>query len=59
VKSVDSLSKNNQNYYDSIIDKVLESKLTKDDLEKVKGQFLDMESDSDRVFYEYLLGNVV
>ncbi len=59
VKSVDSLSKNNQNYYDTIIDKVLESKLTKDDLEKVKDQFLDMESDSDRVFYEYLLGNVV
>ncbi len=59
VKSVDSLSKVNQNYYDSIIDKVLESKLTKEDLEKVKDQFLDMSNDNDKIFYQYLLGNVV
>ena len=59
VKNSADLSKINQNYYDSIIDKVLENKLTKEDLEKVKDQFLDMDVENDKIFYQYLLGNVV
>ena len=50
---------NNDHIYDSLIDKILDQKMTKNDLEIVKDQYLNMNNEQDRVFYEYLLGNIV
>jgi len=51
--------KKSQHYYDTIIDKILEKNLSKEELEVVKDQYLDMKNDNDRLFYQYLLGNVI
>jgi hypothetical protein len=59
VYSTDTLSKNNQNYYDSVIDKIIDEKMTKEEVEVVKEQYLDMTNDNDRLFYQYLLGNII
>ncbi len=59
VYSTDTLSKNNQNYYDSVIDKIINEKMTKEEVEVVKDQYLDMTNDNDRLFYQYLLGNII
>jgi hypothetical protein len=59
VYSTDALSKNNQNYYDSIIDKIIDEEMTKEDIEVIKEQYLDMTKDNDRLFYQYLLGNII
>lgn len=59
VYSTDTLSKNNQNYYDSVIDKIIDEKITKEEVEVVKEQYLDMTNDNDRLFYQYLLGNII
>lgn len=49
----------NQTYYDNIIDKILDSNLTKEEIETVKDQYLDINNENDKEFYEYLLGNVI
>lgn len=54
-KSVDK----KEDYYDSIIDKILEKNLSKSELEVVKDQYLDMNSVNDKTFYDYLLGNII
>jgi hypothetical protein len=59
VYSTNTLSKNNQNYYDSVIDKIIDEKMTKEEVEVVKEQYLDMTNDNDRLFYQYLLGNII
>ena len=59
VYSTNTLSKNNQNYYDSVIDKIINEKMTKEEVEVVKDQYLDMTNDNDRLFYQYLLGNII
>ena len=51
--------KNDQNYYDNLIDKIVKDDLTKEELLVVKDQYLDMENDNDRMFYQYLLGNII
>ena len=51
--------KNDQNYYDNLIDKIVKDDLTKEELLVVKEQYLDMEIDNDRMFYQYLLGNII
>ena len=51
--------KSDQNYYDNLIDKIVKDDLTIDELSVVKDQYLDMESDNDRLFYQYLLGNII
>ena len=48
-----------QNYYDNLIDKIVKDDLTKEELLVVKDQYLDMENDNDRMFYQYLLGNII
>ncbi len=48
-----------QDYYDSLIDRILDSKLSKNDLDVVKDQYLDMNNENDKEFYKYLLGNIV
>ena len=48
-----------QNYYENLIDKIVKDDLSREDLEIVKDQYLDMESDNDRMFYQYLLGNII
>ena len=45
--------------YGWILDKFLDDSMTIDDLEIVKEQYLNMESDYDIFFYNYLLENVV
>ena len=59
VYSTDTLSKNNQNYYDGVIDKIIDEKMTKEEVEIVKDQYFDMTNDNDRLFYQYLLGNII
>jgi hypothetical protein len=54
-----------RNYYDSLIDKIVKEDLTKEELEIVKEQYLDIyrqrrqSADNDRLFYQYLLGNII
>lgn len=48
-----------RNYYDSLIDKIVKEDLTREELEIVKDQYLDMSTESDRAFYQYLLGNII
>ena len=48
-----------RNYYDSLIDKIVKEDLTVEELEVVKEQYLDMSTESDRAFYQYLLGNII
>jgi hypothetical protein len=48
-----------RNYYDNLIDKIVKDDLTKEDLEVIKDQYLDMNTDNDRMFYQYLLGNII
>lgn len=59
LKRIDNGQKNDQSFYDSLIDRILDSKLSKDDLEVVKDQYLDMDNQNDKDFYQYLLGNIV
>ncbi len=33
--------------------------MTKEEVEVVKEQYLDMTNDNDRLFYQYLLGNII
>jgi hypothetical protein len=54
-KSIDK----KEDYYDSIIDKILDKNLSKSELEIVKDQYLDMNSVNDKTFYDYLLGNII
>jgi hypothetical protein len=54
-KSVDK----KEDYYDSIIDKILDKNLSKLELDVVKDQYLDMNNVNDKTFYDYLLGNVI
>jgi hypothetical protein len=42
-----------------LIDKIVKDDLTKEELLVVKDQYLDMENDNDRMFYQYLLGNII
>lgn len=49
----------NSNYYDSLIDKIVKDNLTRVELDIVKDQYLDMSTENDRAFYQYLLGNVI
>lgn len=49
----------NSQQYDAIIDRILDNKLTSDELEAVKDQYLDMDEDNDKQFYQYLLDNIV
>ena len=51
--------KSDANYYDNLIDKIVKDDLSREELEVVKEQYLDMESDNDRLFYQYLLGNII
>ena len=46
-------------YYDGLIDKILDSKLSNEDLEVVKDQYLDMNNENDKKFYDYLLANII
>jgi len=48
-----------RNYYDSLIDKIVKDDLTREELEIVKDQYLDMTTENDRAFYQYLLGNII
>lgn len=50
---------NDRNYYDSLIDKIVKDDLTRVELDIVKDQYLDMNSENDRAFYQYLLGNII
>ncbi len=49
----------NSNYYDCLIDKILDSELSREELDVVKDQYLDMTNENDKLFYSYLLGNVI
>lgn len=51
--------KSDANYYDNLIDKIVKDDLSIEDLEVIKDQYLDMDSDNDRLFYQYLLGNII
>lgn len=44
--------------YDWIMSKFLEEKLTFDELDVIHDQYLDMDTDSDRQFYVYLVGYI-
>ncbi len=48
-----------EDYYDSIIDKILDKNLTKSELDIVREQYLNMNNSEDKVFYDYLLGNII
>ena len=50
---------NDRNYYDNLIDKIVKDDLSKEDLEVIKDQYLDMTTENDRAFYKYLLGNII
>jgi len=54
-KSIDK----KEDYYDSIIDKILDKNLSESELEIVKDQYLDMNNVNDKTFYDYLIGNVI
>jgi hypothetical protein len=58
-KSSTFIPNSGQNYYDNLIDKIVKDDLTKEELSVVKDQYLDMENDNDRMFYQYLLGNII
>jgi hypothetical protein len=58
-QKVYSTNKNSQNYYDSIIDKIIDDKMTKEEVDIIKEQYLDMSVDNDRLFYQHLLGNII
>lgn len=49
----------NQSYYDTLIDRILDSNLSSDEIETVKNQYLDMDNPNDAEFYQYLIGNLV
>ena len=42
------------NYYEGVSDKILNSKLTKEDLKIIKYQYFDMSNGNDMSFYEYI-----
>lgn len=46
-------------YYDGLIGKIVDNKITKEELNIVKDQYLDMSNDNDKMFYQYLLGNII
>ena len=48
-----------KNYYDSLIDKIVKDDLSREELEVVKDQYLDMTTENDKDFYKYLLGNII
>jgi hypothetical protein len=50
---------NDRNYYDNLIDKIVKDDLSREDLEVIKDQYLDMTTENDRAFYQYLLGNII
>ena len=43
----------------NLIDKIVKDDLSKEDLEVIKDQYLDMTTENDRAFYQYLLGNII
>lgn len=47
------------NYYENLINNLVKDDLTRDDLEIIKEQYFDMSNDNDRMFYQYLLGNII
>ncbi len=48
-----------RNYYDSLIDKIVKDDLTRFELDIIKEQYLDMSTENDKAFYQYLLGNII
>lgn len=48
-----------KNHYDSLIDKIVKDDLTRVELDIIKDQYLDMNTENDRAFYDYLLGNII
>ena len=46
-------------YYDDVVDKILDKNLTKSELDVVKEQYLDMNISNDKIFYVYLLENII
>jgi hypothetical protein len=51
--------RHDRNYYDSLVDKILDEKLSINDLSIIKEQYLDMNNKKDEEFYYYLLSSVV
>lgn len=45
-------------YYDCLIGKIVENKITREELDIVKEQYFDMTNDNDKMFYNYLLINI-
>ena len=46
-------------YYDGLIGKIVDNKITKEELNIVRDQYLDMSNENDKLFYQYLLGNTI
>lgn len=43
-----------RNYYEAVADKILSGKITREEIEIYKSQFLDMTNENDKSFYKYL-----
>lgn len=51
--------KKDKNQYECVADKILSGDLSKKELEIIKDQYLNMSSENDKLFYKYLLENVI
>lgn len=51
--------KSEKNYYNSVVDAIIDAKFTKEELEIVKDQYFDMDKKEDSELYEFLIKNVI
>lgn len=51
--------KSEKNYYNSVVDAIIDAKFTKEELEIVKDQYFDMDKKEDRELYEFLIKNII
>lgn len=48
-----------RDYYDLLIDKIIDNKISLEELNIIRDQYFDMSKDSDKIFYQYLLNNII
>jgi hypothetical protein len=55
----DQIIFNNKNHYNSVVDAIIDAKLTKEELEIVKDQYFDMSKKEDKELYKFLITNII
>ncbi len=59
ISDTDMVVKHDDNYYNSLVDIILSSKLTKSELEILKEQYFDFKNEKDVELYEFLMKNII